>query len=418
MRAVILAGGFGTRLKEKTRKIPKPMLKIGNLPILEHQFNLLRKYGIKEVVILTHYLSEVIEKYFKNRAAYFKEKMPLGTAGGLKEIENKLKEDFIVIYGDTMLDIDIGRLIAFHKKKKGVSSLVLHPTDHPYDSDLVEIDGNQRITAFRPKPHPENQYFKNLVNTSIYVMSPRILKYIKRGVKADFGRDIFPKVIKKGEKIYGYLTAEYIRDVGTPARLDETRKDYQSGKIRRLNRKNKRRAIFIDRDGTINKYVDDLYKIADFKLLPETAKAIKKINDSEFLVIVITNQPMVAKGLCSIENLAKIHKKMETLLGKKGAKLDAIYFCPHHPNYDIKCSCRKPKIGLIKKAQKDFNIDLKASYFIGDSWRDIACGQKAGLTTIGVKTGLGCRNIDLKPDYYFKDLNRAVNFIINKHGIK
>lgn len=411
MLALILAGGRGERMGKITKNLPKPMLKIGGSPILEHQINLLRRYGFKEVVILTHYLSEVIEKHFKNKITYLKEKTPLGTAGGIKGLGDKLKKDFLVLYGDKMLDMDFSRLLTFHKNKKSACTLVLHPTSHIEDSDLVEIDENQKIVAFHPKPHPENQYFRNLVSAAVYVMSPKILKYIKKGVKADFGKDIFPKIVKK-EKLYGYLTAEYIKDVGTPSRLLEAQKDWKSGKIRRFNLENKRKAVFLDRDGTINKYVEYLTGPADFRLLPQTARAIKKINDSEFLAIVITNQPAVARKLCSINDVEKIHKKMETLLSEDGAKLDAIYYCPHHPDYDKKCNCRKPEIGLIKKAEKEFNIDLKRSYFIGDSWRDIICGKKAGLTVIGVKTGRGCSNIEAKPDYLMAHLGQAVSFIL------
>ena len=150
---------------------------------------------------------------------------------------------------------------------------------------------------------------------------------------------------------------------------------------------------------------------------------IKKINESEFLAIIITNQPAVAKGFCLIENINEIHRKMETVLGESGAKLDGIYFCPHHPEkglkgenpkYKIKCSCRKPGIGMLQKAAKDFNIDLEGSYFIGDSFRDILCGKNAGMKTCGLKTGRGCKDGDIKPDYLKKNLLEAVNFIINK----
>ncbi|MDO8558863.1 MAG: HAD-IIIA family hydrolase [bacterium] len=401
MRAVILAGGLGTRLNKIIKNLPKPMIKIGRLPILAHQVELFKKYGIKNITLATCYLSEVIEKYFKNgqdfgvRINYSKEENPLGTAGGLKEIESQLKNDFFLLYGDVMVDLDIAELISFHKSKKSACTLVLHPNDHPQDSDLVEIDGKQRIIAFHPKPHPENKYFNNLVNAGLYVLSPKILKYIKRGIKSDFGKDIFPKIFKK-EKLYGYVTAEYLKDMGTPDRLAEVQKDYKSGKIAGLNRKNKRRAIFLDRDGVINDTSDDVCKTEDFKLFPWASEAIKKINASEFLAIVITNQPAVAKGFCSIEELDEIHKRMETLLGREGAKLDAVYFCPHHPDkgfagenpkYKINCDCRKPKIGLVKRAEKDFNINLKKSYFIGDSWRDILCGKNAGVKTIKIEPG-------------------------------
>jgi len=399
MKTLILAGGKGTRIGKTTRKIPKPMIKIGGLSVLEHQINLLKRYGIKEIIILTGHLAEVIEKYFKNgkdfgvNITYFKEKKPLGTTGGLKEIENKLMEDFIVVYGDIMLDMDIARLLVFHKSKNSVCTTVLHPNDHPHDSDLVEIDNNQKIIAFHPKPHDENKYFRNLVNAGLYVMSPKILKYIKKGVKADFGKDIFPKIIKK-EALYGYNTAEYLKDIGTPDRLAKVRKDYRSGKIRQFNRENKRRAIFLDRDGAINYDPGDLSDVNDFKLLPNVAKAIKLINSSEYLTIVITNQPMIAKGFMSFKDLDQIHKKMETLLGLKGAKLDGVYFCPHHPEkgFDgempelkIECRCRKPKTGMIFEAVKEYNIDLANSWIIGNSERDVETGINAKIKTILIK---------------------------------
>jgi D,D-heptose 1,7-bisphosphate phosphatase len=429
MKAVILAGGKGARLGALTKEVPKPMIKIGGGPVLEHQINLLKKYGIKDIIVLTGYLSEMIEEYFGDgnnlgvNISYFKEKKPLGTTGGIKEIEDKLKKDFLVLYGDIMVNMDLERLVDFHQQKDGICTLVVHPNDHPYDSDLVEIDKDQKIIAFHPKPHEENKYHRNLVNACLYVMSPEILKYIKTGAKADFGRDVFPKIVKK-ETIYGYNTAEYLKDIGTPARLQEVREDYESGKIGRLNRENKRKAIFLDRDGVINKDVNLLHRIEDFELLPKVSEAIRKINNSEFLAIVITNQSVVARNLCSIEELEEIHKKMETLLGRKRAKLDAIYYCPHHPDkgypeenpkHKIECNCRKPKIGLVKKAEKEFNIDLKNSYFIGDSFRDIECGKNAGMTTIGVKTGDGCRDCKVKPDFMFENLYQAVNFIIQEN---
>lgn len=427
-KAVIVAGGKGTRMVKVARNIPKALIKIGNKTIAEHQIGLLKKHGIKEFFFLSGYLGNQIKKYLGNgrkwevKIYYHQERTPLGTAGGIKEIEDELKENFLVLMGDIMLNMDIAGLVAFHKNKNSACTLVLHPNDHPQDSDLVEIDDSQRIVAFHPKPRPENKYFRNLVNAGLYVLSPRILRYISKGKKTDFGKDVFPRIIKK-EAVYGYTTAEYLKDVGTPERLPEVRRDYLSGKISRLNRSNKRKAIFLDRDGTINKKVGYLYKIDDFKLISGIAKTIKKINDSEFLAIVITNQPVVARGLLSIEGLEEIHKKMETLLGRKGAKLDSIYYCSHHPDkgfpgenkkYKIKCNCRKPKIGMVKKAKKDFNIDLKRSYFIGDSFRDILCGKNAGTITVGVKTGEGCRDCDVKPDYFFDNLSQAVNFIVKK----
>lgn len=434
IKAVIIAGGKGGRLGKITEKIPKPMIKIGNLSIIEHQINLLKRYNIKNIIILTGYLSEIIEDYFKNKKnsglniVCLKSAVNIGNADRVKLAEKQLFDDFVVFYGDTMLDMDLKKLIDLHKKKNALATLVLHPNDHPYDSDLVEIDHNQKIIAFHPKPHQANKYFKNLVNAGVYVMSPGIFKYIKskKGVELDFGKHIFPKIFNQ-EKLFGYNTPEYIKDMGTPERLKKVRKDYQSGKIKRLNIENKRKAIFLDRDGVINYDPGDLSNINNFKLLPNVIKAIKLINWSEYLAIVITNQPMIAKGLISFKGVNEIHKKMETLLGLKGVKLDTIYFCPHHPDkgypgenskYTIQCDCRKPQIGMIKKAEKDFNIDLANSWIIGDSKKDIIAGINAKMNTILIK-----KNQQRFEKCPFKtkranDLCSAVKLIINKSNKK
>lgn len=427
MKALILAGGKGTRLREFTKKVPKPMVKVGNIPILEHQVRLLARYDIRDIIMITGHLSGVIEEYFKDgkkfgmNIEYFIEDRPLGTTGGVKEVEDKLKSDFVLFYGDVMINMNLEKLINFHKNRNASCTLVLHPNDHPYDSDLVEIDRQQRVVTFYPKPHPQGKNFKNLVNAGIYVMSPRILKHVKKGVKADFGKDIFPKIVSE-ERMYGYKTAEYIKDLGTSQRFKEVNQDYLMGKIARLNSENPRSAIFLDRDGVINEKMGLLHRVQDFKLLGGAGKAIKRINDSEFLAIVVTNQPVVARNLCSIEELEDIHKKMDTLLGRQRAMLDGVYYCPHHPDkgypeenpqYKIECDCRKPNIGMIKKAQAEFNIDLQRSFLIGDSFRDILCGKNTGLTTIAVRTGDGCKDVPLEPDYFFETLAEAVDFIVD-----
>lgn len=426
MKAVILAGGKGERLGEISKKIPKPMVEIGGKPLLEHQISLLARYGVKDITLITGHLSGVVEEYFKDGKrwgvdiSYYREEKPLGTTGGLKEIEDRLTEDCIVFYGDVMLDMNLKKLMNFHKEKKSAGTLVLHPNDHPYDSDLVEIDSGSRIVAFHPKPHDAGRYYRNLVNAGVYVLSHRILDYVKRGVKADFGRDIFPSIVGK-ESLYGYNTAEYLKDIGTPDRLGKVNSDYLSGKIRRLNCENPRRAVFMDRDGVINEEVKLLCKLEDFRLLSRVGKAIKKINESELLAIVVTNQPVVARNLCSVSELEEIHKKMETLLGNVGAKLDAIYYCPHHPDkgypeenpeYKIDCDCRKPAVGMIKKAEKEFNIELSESFLIGDSFRDMLCGKNAGVATIAVGAGDANSRPEAKPDHVCKDLCDAVDYVM------
>lgn len=429
-QAVILTGGIGVRLRPRTYKIPKPMIKIGGKPILEHLVTLLKNYGIRDIIICTGHLSKVIEEYFDKgkkwdvRIEYSKEEKPLGTAGCVKEIKNEINEDFLVLYGDIMLNMDIKRLINFHFTKKGVATLVVHPNDHPYDSDLVEVNPDSRIINFLSKPHSEGLVYRNLVSAALYVLSPKVLDYIPKGIKSDFVEDVFPKMLKVDEKIFAYSTSEYLKDIGNLKRLNEVQQDFNSGKIIRFNLSNKRPTIFLDRDGVINREVDLLHKLEDIELLPNVTEAIKKINQTDYLAIIITNQPGVAKGLCSIEDVNEIHKKIETLLGKKEAKIDGIYYCPHHPDkghrgenpkYKIICECRKPKIGMIIKAKEDFNIDFDRSFLIGDRIIDIETAKNANIYSIGVRCGYGCkdRTYDNEPTFWADDLLDAIKIILS-----
>ena len=285
MKAIILAGGQGTRLYPLTKKIPKLLIRIGNKPIIEHQILLLKRHGIKEIWILLGHFGEQIEEYLGNGKKwkvvirYCQEEKPLGTAGTLRQLENNIKEDFLVLSGDVMLDIDIRRFINWHRRKRGsIATLAVHPSDHPFDSDLVETDINGRITSLLKRPHPSGRFFHNLSIASAFIFSPKVFNYIPLGEKSDFEKNILPKILKSKGKVYAYKTPEYLKDMGTHERLRQVRQDFFSGKVRRLNLKNKRKAVFLDRDGVINKEVDKLSKIKDLKIYSFSAKAIKKIN--------------------------------------------------------------------------------------------------------------------------------------------
>ncbi len=428
--AVILAGGKGERLGKLTKKIPKPLIKIGKKPVIEHQILLLKKYGFKEIWILLGCLGDQIKNYLGDgkkwniKICYSQEEKPLGTAGALKTLEKKIKEDFLVFSGDVMLDFDIKRFIKWHCQKKGIASLIVHPNDHPFDSDLVKIDEAGKVVALLKRPHPPELIYRNLSIASVYFFSPKIFKYIPSGRKTDFEKDILSKLLKTKEKVYAYNTPEYIKDIGTSGRLQGVSQDYAGGKIAKSNLKNRRKAIFLDRDGVINEEVDQLSKVEDFKMYNFSAAAIKKINNSDYLTIIATNQPMIAKGFMAEKDLAEIHKKMETELGLRGAKIDAIYYCPHHPKkgfvgevrkLKIKCHCRKPDIGLIKKAANDFNLALNSSFLIGDSSVDVKTAENAGIKFVGLGTGYGCKDKKYKIKTKFpiyKNLSKAVEKIL------
>lgn len=440
MHAVILAGGKGIRLGKLTINNPKPLIKIGNKPLLEHQINLLIDNGIKNIWILSGYLGEKIEKFagdgskWDAKINHIIEQKPLGTAGALKQLEDRIKKNFLLLSGDVILDMDLKKLIKFHNSKvEKIATIVVHPNDHPIDSDLVEVNENCRVTSFfirknkqsfsSNKTQSKNIFFRNLANAGVSILSPKTFNYIKRGKFSDLEKNIFPLILKNKEKIFAYNTPEYIKDMGTIKRLNMVRRDYKNGKIAKLNLKHKRKAIFLDRDGVINRDIPFLSRIDDFKLLPHTATAIKTINKTDYLSIIITNQALMSMGKLSPEQLNKIHKKLESELGKKGAWIDFIFYCPHYPKkgfageieeLKIKCSCRKPKTGLIGKAARKFNIDILESFYIGDTIIDAKTAKNAGLSFIGVKTGRASnqRNIVNFEGYILKNnLLEAVKFI-------
>lgn len=393
MKAVILAGGLGTRLKSVNKDIPKPMTLICNKPVLEHQIEFLKKSGITDFILITGYLSDQIKDYFKDGKAlnvdisYFEESEPLGTAGALFHLG--LDEDFLLCNGDLIFDFCLSKMINFHKDRHSLATLLTHPNTHPYDSTLIVASDDGRVTDLIQKNNKPFAY-SNLCNAGIQIISPRLLELYKTSGKVDLDRDIIKPAIKTG-KIYSYKTPEYVKDMGTPKRLIEAEFDIKSGFVERKNSSNLQKAVFLDRDGTINIHKGYITDPFEMELIPGVPEAISTFNKKGYLVIIVTNQPVIARGDCTIETLTQIHNRMETLLGENGAYVDAIYYCPHHPESGFKneikelkipCECRKPNPGLLLKAKSDFNIDFSKSFMVGDSIRDIEAGKNAGCTPV------------------------------------
>lgn len=394
MKVVIIAGGKGTRIASVNSEIPKAMIPVCGKPIIEHEIELCKRYGYTDFLFVIGHMGNQISSYFGDgskwgvQIEYYQETQPLGTAGALGYLKDKLREDFFVMYGDTIVDFDMEAMLKYHQEKQAKATLFLHPNDHPYDSDIVELDSEGRVVKFHNKPHSEGFVSKNIVNAALFIFSPEILEQIEVGVKSHIEKNVLPRCLEVGMKLYGYVSPEYIKDMGTPDRYEAVCKDVESGKVTRLNKKNPRPAIFLDRDGTINEEVNLLNKPEQLKLIEGAAEAIRLINQSDYLAIIVTNQPVIARNLCSIEELEYIHASLETLLGKEGAYVNAIYYCPHHPDkgypeerpeYKIDCECRKPKTGMFLQAAKDWNVDLSSSYMIGDTDRDLQAGINARL---------------------------------------
>lgn len=433
-QAVILAGGKGTRLRERLGDLPKPLIDLCGKPLLERQILLLKQYGFARVLVLVNYRAELITEFCVTNAnwgldiACIDDGVPRGTAGAVLNVLDRLDEQFLVMYGDTMLQVDLDRFRGFHAEQPGVAAtLFLHPNNHPQDSDLVDIDDTGSVLGFHPYPHPEGSWLPNLVNAALYCMRRDTLLPWKDTLgMLDFGKDVFPDMIARGMRLRGYNSPEYIKDVGTPARLDKVSADFKSGRIARAGLDHEQMAVFLDRDGTINREVDHQARVEDFELLPGVEQSIRRLNRSEYRVCVVTNQPVLARGECSSDELRSIHNKMETLFGHAGAYVDRIDYCPHHPDrgfpgevseLKIMCNCRKPKTGMIDAAVAALNISRSRSWLIGDSSTDILTAERAGIRSILVETGYA--GLDHKhfatPTYVAADLHAAVDFILNVH---
>lgn len=425
VKVVIMAGGKGTRISSVASDIPKPMIKVEGIPVLEREIECLKNQGFDDIILTVSHLGNIIMDYFGDGSGnspvtgepfgvhidYYFEEEPLGNAGALFKIKDKLTSDFLLLNADAMFDVDFNRFVAFHRKHGGLVTLFTHPNSHPYDSGLIIANKNGSVEKWLAKEDERPQYYRNRVNAGLHVINPEVLELVGinadsvgkvgvdgKPVKVDLDRQLLKPLAGTG-KMFCYDSPEYVKDMGTPERYYSVCKDCKEGRISAKNLKNKQKAIFLDRDGTINKYVGFLRNIDDFELIDGAAEAIRKINESGYLAIVVTNQPVIARGEVSFEELEEIHNKMETLLGKEGAYLDAIYYCPHHPHkgYEgerpelkIDCDCRKPKPGMLLKAAADFNIDLSRSWMVGDGENDIKAGINAGCKTVLLSSSNEC----------------------------
>lgn len=415
MKCVIMAGGKGTRISSVANDIPKPMIKILDRPVLEHEIDCLREQGFKDILITVSHLGQMIINYFGDGSGispatgkpfgvhidYYFENEPLGNAGALFDIKNQLTEDFLLLNADSMFNVDFTRFFNYHKTHGGLATIFTHPNTHPYDSGLLVADCDHKVQMWLTKEEPRPEFYQNRVNAGIHILSPQLLEKRPNTSKVDLDRQILKPLAGTG-KLINYDSPEYVRDMGTPDRYEKVCADWESGFIKRRNLKNKQKAIFLDRDGTINKYVGFLKNVNQFELIESAAKAIRLINNSGYLAIVVTNQPVIARGEVTVDELRMIHNKMETLLGVEGAYIDALYYCPHHPDkgfegeiseLKIECDCRKPNPGMLFKAAEQYNIDLSKSWMIGDGKNDISAGFAAGCKTALIGDGEYGQNI-------------------------
>ncbi len=398
MKIVIITGWNGSGAAFSRSDLQKPLLPILGKPILEYQIEVLRQQGYTDLVLTAGHSGSVIKDYFLSGEAhgvsirYIDETEPLGTAGALyylkKEMAEEIKEDFLLLYGDIVFDINIERMLSFHKEKGGTATILTQPSTHPYDSALIEADKDGLVSGWLSE-EDERLYCRNCASAGIYMLSPKILDSINSPQKMDLDRDLL-KSLMKSRQLYAYASPEYVKQIDTPDCLAEAAGDLKSGRVQMKNLSRKQKAVFLDRDGTLNVHKGFITGAEEIELCEGAAEAVKRINKSGYLAVIVSNQPVIARGEATFAQVDQMMDKIETLLGAGGAYIDDRFYCPHHPErghkgevpeLKIACSCRKPQPGLLLQAAEKYNIDLKHSYMIGDTFRDIGAGKNAGCTS-------------------------------------
>lgn len=423
---------MGKRLRERLGDLPKPMIPIGGRPLLQHQIELAKRHGFADIRIFACYRADMIQEWLGDgsrwglKISYFVESQPLGTAGAVLAALDTLAETFVILYGDVMVNVDLTQLWEAHARASADVTLLVHPNNHPFDSDLVEVNSDGWITAFHNRPHLPERWYQNLVSAGLYVVR-------KSGLQPpppvagilDFGKDLFPAMLKGGLKLLGYNSLEYIKDIGTPERYDKICAEFEAGIVEQSSLDTPQPAVFLDRDGTLVKEVGGLTSPDELELLPDAAAAVHELNHRGVRAVMVSNQPVVAKGFCTEADVETSHRKLQTLLGREHAYLDRLYYCPHHPekgfegerpDLKIDCECRKPKPGMILQAARELNLDLNKSWLVGDTTVDIQTAKNAGIKSVLVRSGHagGDHRFAVQPTFTAENVLDAVQQILSK----
>lgn len=440
---VIVAGGLATRMLPITETIPKCLIDIEGKPLIQHQIEFFQKKGFTEIIFCIAHLAGMVKEYFGDgkrfgiNIRYSEEpKELLGTAGAVGLIKDMIKDTLIVYYGDNLTTMDFDEVIAFHKKEKSDFTIVMRDLPQDYKStSIITLDKKNNITSFIEKPSEQDwEKYKNqkkYINSGIYVVEPGVLKLIPENKKYDFAKELIPDLMSKGKIVKGFVSNNFFREIGRVEKYEKFKEEIkQKGEVlEETGKSEKAKAVFLDRDGVIieNARNSNGIKPGEVKLMPGVGKAIAKLNQTGYKAIVVTNQPEISKGFITFEEVNQTNDYIKGMIAKDKAHLDAIYICPHHPEkgfegeikeLKIDCDCRKPKPGMLLRAAKEHNLDLKESWIVGDSKSDIKAGQAAGVKTIFVTTGggSGARHEkeleEVTPDYTAKDLLDAVKIIL------
>ena len=426
-QVVILAGGQGTRLHDTIGNHPKCLVPFNGVDLLTQNILRLAAQGFSNfLLLLGEYAEEIIahipqiRKRIKVEFEYIVEEKPLGTGGALINAFSALDDFFLLFHGDLYIDFDTTDLISPLLLGNTDYCQVYHASSHMHDSDLIELDSENRIVQYILKPHSSDLLVRNRANAGVYAFSKAVLlSNTFREAKIDLDRDVLPALLQSGVLGVGVQNVGYIKDIGTPERLAQT-----SGEILDSFMLYPRQpAIFLDRDGTLNLPKGYISSPDQIEIYPDSYELISYCNRLGIRVIVVTNQPIIARGEASVKDLDLIHARIDQVLGSRGLYIDDYYYCPHHPDsgfenevaeLKIDCECRKPKNGLIEKAFSKFALERDYSFMIGDKYTDIEAGESSGLTTVLVSRTRSHRDSNISPNFVVSNLKDIIEIVKNK----
>jgi mannose-1-phosphate guanylyltransferase/phosphomannomutase len=396
VKAIIIAGGLGTRLKEITGNKPKLLIDLCDKTLLDYQIDCLVDCGISKIIIVggndcDQIASFVRNNYSSNLVTVIKDYETQGTANAIRIGLKESQDDSIVLYGDLLFDLDFSKFIKFHHSVKSYITSLVHLSDHPSDSDLVDFHVSLQLKGIYPKGIHRNSNLKYSL-AGIYLISKSVIPLIDDFKSGNFESEILTYFLKNFPKnTFVYQNRFFCKDIGTPERYHKALNflEYETfGGFHKVSR-----AIFLDRDGTIIKNIPYLNDFSKIVFLDKSLQGLLLLKNMGFMIFIVTNQPGIARGDVLTSELNEIHENLIRTLINFGIIINGIYYCPHHPDsgfqgeisaLKFRCQCRKPSIGMIKEITSDFNINLLKSYVVGDDLVDLELSQNIGATFLGI----------------------------------